>query len=184
MVGRRVERFARNKSGEETVGRQTMRSHFPACHNIHYACGTMDQIRRLIYNERGIAIVVATVESNYFIVSINCSPARHAFRMLIINERDNASQPSPLACIPPSAFLLSLRSQVNDTTLAFAKFVPLCAQLSIFPMTIRSWKRIRIRISIVLNIFFTLINLTNTVIVTVQIFIRSFEEVVILPNFL
>lgn len=177
-----------------------MRSHFPACHNIHYACGTMDQIRRLIYNERGIAIVVATVESNYFIVSINCSPARHAFRMLIINERDNASQPSPLACIPPSAFLLSLRSQVNDTTLAFAKFVPLCAQLSIFPMTIRSWKRIRIRISIVLNIFLTLINLTNTVIVnhcarqswdenyssfsTVQIFIRSFEEVVILPNFL
>lgn len=58
----------------------------------------MEQIRRLIYNERGIAIVVATVESNYFIVSINCSPARHAFRMLIINERDNASQPSPLAC--------------------------------------------------------------------------------------
>lgn len=134
MVGRRVERrrFGRNKSGEETVGRQTTRSHFPACHNIHYACGTMDQIRRLIYNERGIAIVVATVESNYFIVPINCSPARHAFRMLIINERDNASQPSPLACIPPSAFLLSLRSQVNDTTPAFAKFVPLRAQLSIF----------------------------------------------------
>lgn len=80
----------------------------------------MEQIRRLIYNERGIAIVVATVESNYFIVSINCSPARHAFRMLIINERDNASQPSPLACTPSLSpqFLLSRRwSQVTDTNI-------------------------------------------------------------------
>lgn len=74
----------------------------------------MEQIRRLIYNERGIAIVVATVESNYFIVSINCSPARHAFRMLIINERDNASRPSPLACTPlPIPSLSQSRSQVT-----------------------------------------------------------------------
>ena len=97
----------------ETVARQTARSHFPACHNP-LCRGTMEQIRRLIYNERGIAIVVATVESNYFIVSINCSPARHAFRMLIINERDNASRPSPLACTPlPIPSLSQSRSQVT-----------------------------------------------------------------------